>query len=87
MANTKSAIKAARQSLVRKDRNNAVKSRLKTLSRKLVALQATDKKDETRAAAIEYVSALDKAIKSHVVHANAAARYKSRLSKITLGLA
>lgn len=87
MANTKSAIKAARQALRRKDRNNAVKSRLKTLARRLEKLTAEGKKDESRAAAIEYISALDKATKSNVVHANAASRHKSRLSKLALGAA
>ncbi len=87
MANTKSAIKAARQALRRQDRNKTVKSRLKTLSRKLTALTAESKNDEARAVAVEYISALDKAKKSGVVHKNAVARHKSQLSKLVLAKA
>ena len=81
MANTKSAIKAARQNERRAARNKAAKSRLKTLHKKLV--QAETKGDATvaKAAAVEYVSAMDKAVKSGLVHRNAAARAKSHASK------
>lgn len=87
MANTKSAIKAARQALRRQDRNKTVKSRLKTLSRKLAKLTTEGKNDEARAVAVEYISALDKAAKSNVVHKNAVARHKSQLSKLVLAKA
>ncbi len=87
MANTKSAIKAARQALRRQERNKTVKSRLKTLSRKLAKLTAESKNDEARAVAVEYISALDKAAKSNVVHKNAVARHKSQLSKLVLAKA
>jgi small subunit ribosomal protein S20 len=84
MANTKSAIKAARQALRRQDRNKTVKSRLKTLSRKIAALTAENKTDEARVVAVEFISSLDKASKSGVVHKNAVARHKSQLSKLVL---
>jgi small subunit ribosomal protein S20 len=84
MANTKSAIKAARQALRRQDRNNIVKSRLKTLSRKLAKLTTEGKTDEARVVAIDFISALDKASKSNVVHKNVVARKKSSLSKLVL---
>jgi small subunit ribosomal protein S20 len=87
MANTKSAIKAARQALRRQDRNQTVKSRLKTLSRKLAKLTAESKNDEARAVAVEFISALDKAAKSNVVHKNVVARHKSKLSKLVLAKA
>jgi small subunit ribosomal protein S20 len=87
MANTKSAIKAARQALRRQDRNKTVKSRLKTLSRKLATLTSESKNDEARAVAVEFISALDKAAKSNVVHKNAVARHKSQLSKLVLAKA
>ncbi len=87
MANTKSAIKAARQALRRQDRNKTVKSRLKTLSRKLATLTAESKNDEARAVAVEFISALDKASKSNVVHKNVVARHKSKLSKLVLAKA
>jgi small subunit ribosomal protein S20 len=84
MANTKSAIKAARQALRRQERNKTIKSRLKTLSRKVAKLSKENKETEARAAASEYISALDKAAKSNVVHKNAVARHKSQLSKLVL---
>ena len=87
MANTKSAIKAARQALRRQERNKTVKSRLKTLSRKLAKLTTESKNEEARAVAVEYISALDKATKSGVVHKNAVARHKSQLSKLVLAKA
>ena len=87
MANTKSAIKAARQALRRQERNKTVTSRLKTLSRKLAKLTTENKTDEARAVAVEYISALDKAAKSNVVHKNAVARHKSQLSKLVLAKA
>jgi small subunit ribosomal protein S20 len=87
MANTKSAIKAARQALRRQDRNKTVKSRLKTLSRKLATLTSESKNDEARAVAVEFISALDKAAKSNVVHKTAVARHKSQLSKLVLAKA
>ncbi len=84
MANTKSAIKAARQSVRRQQRNKTVKTRLKTLSRKVAKLTQEGKSDEARVAAIDLVSALDKAAKVNVVHKNAVARHKSQLSKVIL---
>ena len=87
MANTKSAIKAARQSLRRQDRNNIVKSRLKTLSRKLAKLTTEGKTDEARVVAIDFISALDKASKGNVVHKNLVARKKSALSTLVLAKA
>lgn len=82
MANTKSAIKAARKSARLTTRNKAVKTRLKTLHKKLLVAEKAGKLEETKAAASAYVSAMDKATKSGVVHKNAAARAKSHVSKV-----
>ena len=80
MANTKSAIKAARKSVRLTARNRGVKTRLKTLRKELDALLA--KQDAgAKAAAAEFVSAMDKAVKSGVVHKNAAARAKAHAAK------
>lgn len=81
MANTKSAIKAARKAERLTARNKAAKTRLKTLHKKLVAAEKAGKPEETKVAAIAYVSAMDKATKSGVVHKNAAARAKSHSAK------
>jgi small subunit ribosomal protein S20 len=81
MANTKSAIKAARKAVRLTERNRGVKTRLKTLRKQLDALIA--KKDAAaKDTAAEYASAMDKAVKSGVVHKNAASRAKSHASKV-----
>jgi small subunit ribosomal protein S20 len=81
MANTKSAIKAARKSVRLTERNRGVKTRLKTLRKQLDALLA--KKDAgAKGAAADYVSAMDKAVKSGVVHRNAASRAKAHAAKV-----
>lgn len=79
MANTKSAIKAARKALRNAARNKAVKSRLKTLARAVQA--AAQDPEKARAAAIAYSSALDKAVKSDVIHRNVASHHKSQVAK------
>lgn len=81
MANTKSALKAARKSLRNAARNKAVKTRLKTLAKTVAAAVKAGEPDKTRAAAVAYCSALDRAVKSNVVHRNAASRHKSQMSK------
>ncbi len=84
MANTKSAIKAARKSGRLTLRNKAVKTRLKTLHKKFEAAVASGDKEVARSAGSAYASAMDRATKSGVVHRNAAARAKSHVSKHVL---
>ena len=80
MANTKSALKAARKSLRLTERNRGVKTRLKTLRKRLDALIAA-KDPAVKDAAANYASAMDRAVKSGVVHKNAASRAKSHAAK------
>jgi small subunit ribosomal protein S20 len=82
MANTKSAIKAARKATRFHDRNQGVRTRIKTLRKRLDALLAAKDAAGSKTAASEYVSAMDKAVKSGVVHRNAAARAKSHAAKV-----
>ncbi len=82
MANTKSAIKAARKSARLHDRNQGVKTRLKTLRKQLDALITAKDVEGSKTAAAAYTSAMDKAVKSGVVHKNAAARAKSHAAKV-----
>ena len=82
MANTKSAIKAARKSVRLTTRNAGVKTRLKTLHKKLNAAIAAKDAAASKTAAIEYVSAMDRAVKSGVVHKNAASRAKAHSAKV-----
>jgi small subunit ribosomal protein S20 len=84
MANTKSAIKAARKSTRLHDRNQGVRTRLKTLRKKFDA--ATEAKDPAaaKAAGIAYASAMGKAAKTGVIHRNAARHATARVSKAVL---
>jgi small subunit ribosomal protein S20 len=80
MPNTKSAERRMRNSARKHLHNQGIKSRLKTLEKKLLAAAAGGKKDDAGAALRVLTSALDKAAKTGVIHANAASRKKSRLS-------
>ncbi len=82
MANTKSAIKAARKAVRLTDRNRGVKTRLKTLRKRLDTALAAKDAAGGKTAAAAYVSAMDKAVKSGVVHKNAASRAKAHAAKI-----
>lgn len=77
MANTKSAIKAARKSARLRVRNLGVKTELKTLHKKFAAAVAAKDAKAAREAGTAYVSAMDKAVKSGVVHRNTADRAKA----------
>jgi small subunit ribosomal protein S20 len=80
MANTKSAIKAARKTERQTVRNKAVKTRLKTLHKKFSAVATSGDKEAVLAAGSAYASAMDRATKSGVVHRNAASRAKSHVA-------
>ncbi len=81
MANTKSAAKHARTSLVRRQANNAVKTELKTRTRTFrAAVNAGDKAAATEAFT-KLSSRLDSAAKRGVIHKNSANRSKSRIAK------
>ena len=77
MANTKSAIKAARKAVRLTTRNRGVKTLLKTLHKRLDAAIAAKDAAAAKSAGIAYASAMDRAVKSGVVHRNAAARAKA----------
>jgi small subunit ribosomal protein S20 len=81
MANTKSAIKAARKTERQTLRNKAVKTRLKTLHKKFVAAETAADVEGVRQVGAAYASAMDRATKSGVVHKNAAARAKSHIAR------
>lgn len=83
MANTKSAIKAARKATRNAARNQTIKTRLKTLAKAVKA--AVGDPEKARAAAIAFSSALDKAVKSNVIHRNTASHHKSQVAKFVFG--
>lgn len=84
MANTKSAIKAARKAVRLHSRNQGVKTRLKSLHKKFEAAVKANDAAAAKTAGVNYASAMDKATKSGVVHKNAAARAKAHVSKYVL---
>ncbi len=80
MANTLSTKKRSRQTGRRNDRNKLVKTRYKSLRKKLdIALESGDKKEAAEQFKA-YSSAVDRAAKNNVIHKNAAARFKSAVS-------
>jgi len=82
MANTKSALKNARKARRRMLRNKAVMTRLKTLRARLAAAEKSGDAAAAKSAAIAYVSAVDRAARQGVVHANAASHVKSHTAKL-----
>ena len=80
MANLRSAIRDIRKSRKRAERNQSVKSAIKTFVKKTrTAITAGD--ENTMQAFSETSALLDKAAKRNIIHKNAANRKKSRLAK------
>ncbi len=80
MANSKSAQKRAKQTVVRRAHNMALRSRMRTAVKKVLkAIQSGDRE----AAEAEYraaVPVIDGMVNKGLVHRNKAARQKSRLN-------
>jgi len=81
MANIKSQIKRNRQNEKRHLRNQAVRSSLKTATKKASTAAASGDAEATTAAVQEASRAYDKAASKGMLHKRAAARHKSRLAK------
>jgi small subunit ribosomal protein S20 len=80
MPNHKSAEKRVRQSERRRNVNRHNRTKLRTAVKKLrSALDGTDKSQATGLLPMT-VSEIDKAVQKGVLHRNAAARHKSRLT-------
>ena len=78
MANIRSQIKRNRQTEVRRRRNRATRSELRTRIKN--AVDAAETGDGTKEATVA-MQQLDKAAAHRVIHRNTAARRKSRLQK------
>ena len=78
MANTKSSKKDIRKTATRTAANRAVRARIKTLVK---ASAKAEGADSIKASGALLASAVDKAVKKGVVHANKAARVKSRIDR------
>jgi small subunit ribosomal protein S20 len=87
MANHKSSIKRARQTIVRTERNRAAKSLIKTLRKKTLSAVAAGDKEAAAKASAEFSSSVDKAAKRNVIHPNKAANLKSKTAKALAGIA
>jgi small subunit ribosomal protein S20 len=75
------ALKQMRKDRKRQQRNQAVRSELKTLTKRLLTLLTDRKLDEARTLIHQVAKKYDHAASAHIVHRNTAARYKSRLMR------
>lgn len=80
MANIKSAKKRARQAEGRRQHNASRRSMMRTYMKKVVAAIASGDKAAAQAAYTKAVSVLDVAAGKGLIHANKAARHKSRFN-------
>ena len=81
MANIKSQIKRNRQNAKRHARNKAVRSSLKTSTKKVYAAVAEGDGEAASSSAKDASRAFDKAASRGIVHKRTAARRKSRLTR------
>lgn len=82
MANHKSAIKRARQNEIRRIRNKAVKTRIKSIVKDVRSSAGEASGEETKVKLNAAQSVIDKASKKGVIHKRTAARKISRLTKL-----
>ena len=81
MANTQSAIKRVRSSERKRRINLVYRSEARTYVKKTRRLIAAGQLDDAEVAAVQALTALDKAAQKGVIHRNNSARGKSRLMK------
>ena len=81
MASHASALKKNRQDQVRRVRNRATASKLRTQLKKMSEALASGDGAAATALMKETVSLVDRTAKHRVIHPNAASRTKSRLAK------
>ena len=77
---TKSALKANRQNIKRREHNRQMRSRLRTALKSIRASLDAKDLDGAKAALSQTVSIVDKMATKGIIHRNTAGRYKSRLS-------
>ena len=76
---TKSALKANRQNIKRREHNRQMRSRLRTALKSIRASLDARDLDAAKAALRATVSIVDKMATKGIIHRNTAGRYKSRL--------
>ena len=77
---TKSALKANRQNIKRREQNRQMRSKLRTALKAIRAKLDDNDLDGAKAALSATVSIVDKMATKGIIHHNTAGRYKSRLS-------
>jgi small subunit ribosomal protein S20 len=77
---TKSALKANRQNVKRRDANRQMRSRLRTALKAIRASLDAKDIDGAKTALSKTVSLVDKMATKGIIHRNTAGRYKSRLT-------
>jgi small subunit ribosomal protein S20 len=80
MPNHKSSEKRVRQSEKRRVINRGNRSKVRTYIKKMRTALDSGKSEEIQSVLPEAISVIDKAVQKGVMHKNAAARYKSRLT-------
>lgn len=87
MANIKSAKKRILVNETKAARNKAIRSKVKTMVKKVDAAIAAGDKAAAQAALLVAISEIDKATSKGVYHKNTASRKVSRLSKVVNAMA
>ena len=80
MPNHKSAEKRVRQSEKRRTINRSHRTKVRTYIKKLRSALESGSPQDAAQILPETISVIDKSVQKGVLHANAAARYKSRLT-------
>jgi len=80
MPNIKSAKKRLKQSIVRRERNRSGKRAIRTECKKVVEAVGAGNAEQAETELRKAAKLLDQSAAKHVIHRNAAARTKSRLS-------
>ena len=80
MPNHKSAEKRMRQNEKRRAINRSNRTKVRSYIKKLRSALDSGKPNEVKQMLPEAISVIDKSVQKGVLHANAAARYKSRLT-------
>ena len=80
MANSRQAAKRARQGEKRRQHNATLRSRMRTYLKKAVKAADAGDKEAAEAAYKRAVPLIDSAAGKNIIHANKAARHKSRIN-------
>ena len=87
MANIKSAAKKARQAEKHRQRNAAMRTRMRSAIKKTAKAVGAGDKDGAGAALKAAVPEIDTMVSKGIIHRNKAARHKSRLARAVKALA